>query len=212
MELTVTDTGSGMDRETRERIFEPYFTSKDQDKGTGLGLSVVHGIVKSLGGFITVDSAPSQGSSFNILLPRIEKSDSQSVAQSAPLPTGTEHILVVDDEEAIVAFEKQSLERLGYTVTSETDSQKALEIFRADPDKFDLVITDMTMPRLNGAELTKELLAIHPETPIILCTGYSALISEQKAKGLGIKEFLMKPVYITSLAKTVRKVLDNKTR
>ncbi|MBU1711073.1 MAG: response regulator [Proteobacteria bacterium] len=210
IQLTVTDTGKGMDEPTLKRIFEPYFTTKDPDKGTGLGLSVVHGIIASCGGAITVESLPGKGSTFRVYFPEIgEKTIGEGISLApAPFPSGRERILVVDDEQPITDLEKRILEQLGYTITNINSSMGALKLFKSDPDGFDLIITDQTMPHLTGADLAREILQIRPDIPIILCTGYSESLTEEKAEQLGIKKYLRKPVVARELAETVRKVLD----
>lgn len=211
--LVIQDTGPGMDRKTVERIFEPYFTTKEADEGTGLGLSVVHGIVKSHGGNITVHSEPGRGSSFAVLLPRFEPSISAAEAPHAePLPVGDERILLVDDEEQLVPMIQVMLESLGYRVKSFTSSMQALLVFRNQPESFDLVLTDMTMPRMTGAQLAEKIMRINPKTPVILFTGFSETIDRHKAKELGIREYVMKPVVKADLARIIRKVLDEEER
>ena len=207
--LSVSDTGHGMDRAVMERIFDPFFTTKDPGEGTGMGLSVVHGIIRSHGGNITVDSAPGEGATFHIYLPQIDTTAiAPETVSTGPLPRGKERILLVDDEEQVVNMVRQMLERLGYHVTARTSSVEALEAFRAQPEKFDLVITDQTMPNMTGAELTKKLIAIRPDIPAILCTGFSEVISEEKAREIGISEYVMKPVVMSDIAKTIRRLLD----
>ena len=206
--LIVSDTGHGMEKWITERIFEPYFTTKEKSEGTGLGLAVVHGIVKSYGGTITVDSRPGEGTAFHILLPRIEGRLAPDPEPPGELPVGAECILFVDDEEPVVQVAKSMLKRLGYEIVASTDSLEALEMFRAQPDKFDLVITDQTMPNMTGADLSGELQRIRPEIPIILCTGYSELIDEQRAKAIGIREFVMKLIAAHEIARTIRRALD----
>jgi CheY-like chemotaxis protein len=192
-----------------DRIFEPYYTTKEKGEGTGLGLSVVHGIVKNYGGTITAYSEPGKGSTFHVYLPVIQEGgEVPGIAEVAPIPTGNEHILFIDDEPALVEIDKQMLERLGYEVTTRTSSMEALELFRTKPDQFDLVITDMTMPHMTGERLANELMNIRSDIPVIICTGYSELISEEKAKEMGIRAFVMKPLVIRDLAKTVRGVLE----
>ena len=206
--LTVSDTGHGMDRATLERVFDPYFTTKEVGKGSGLGLAVVHGIVKNLDGTIIVDSAPDQGTAFQVFLPRVEAEADQQTGENEALPTGTERILVVDDESTVVEYNKKLLERFGYRVTAMTSSVEALETFQANPAAFDLIITDQTIPLLPGAKFAQKVLKIRPDIPIILCTGYSSAISEDKATAIGIGAFIMKPVSVKELTTTVRKVLD----
>ncbi|MGD9246060.1 MAG: PAS domain S-box protein [Desulfobacterales bacterium] len=209
--LTVADTGTGIDKYVMDRIFEPYFSTKKKDKGTGLGLAMVHGIVKSYGGKIKVYSEPGKGSSFHVYLPVIqtqgEKKETQLVL---PVEGGTERILLVDDELQIVRMEQQMLERLGYHVTVRTSSIEALEAFRSAPDKFDLIITDMTMPNMTGVELAKKIIEIKPDIPIIICTGFSEKISEHTANTMGIRGYVMKPVIKSELAKKIKEVLDQK--
>jgi CheY-like chemotaxis protein len=196
-----------------DRIFEPYYSTKEKDKGTGLGLAMVHGIVKSCGGSIGVYSEPGKGTAFHVYLPviqsRVEMRETRIIS---PVQRGKERILMVDDEEQIVRMTQQMLERLGYRVTARTSSIETLEAFRAAPDKFDLVITDMTMPNMTGIHLTQKLIEIRPDIPVIICTGFSEKISEQKAKAMGIRGYVMKPVVRSELAKKIREVLDRKTR
>jgi PAS domain S-box-containing protein len=211
--LEVSDTGHGMDKNTMARIFEPYFTTKAQGEGTGMGLSVVHGIVKSHGGDITVYSEPGKGTSFHVYLPVIERATVQTVDVAlSPPPSGTERILLVDDEESVVMVERDLLLALGYRVNTFTSSEKALEHFRQDPAAYDLVITDMTMPKLTGDKLSRELLAIRPDLPIILCTGFSELINRESALKLGIRQFVTKPIMVSSFAQTLREALDAQLR
>jgi signal transduction histidine kinase len=207
VKLTVRDTGQGMGRAVMERIFDPFFTTKKQGEGTGMGLSVVHGIVKSHEGAITVDSKPGKGTVFEVFLPMSRTEATSEAIASGPLPTGNERILFVDDEQPIAEMGKQMLERLGYHVTARTSSVDALESFRARPQGFDLVITDYTMPNMTGAELSKELLRVRPDIPIILCTGFSEAFSKRNAGAMGIREHIMKPVVMHDLAEMVRKVL-----
>ena len=206
--LTVTDTGCGMDSETLEHIFDPYFTTKDVGEGTGLGLSVVHGIVNTHGGAITVESEPGKGTTFHVYFPVIEKEEKIQEEDEGPLPTGNERILFVDDEQMILDMAEEMLRELGYDVVTKKSSVEALELFRADPDRFDLVITDMTMPKMTGDQLSRELMKVRPDIPIILCTGFNPKISEEKAKEIGIKAFAMKPLVGRDMANIVRKVLD----
>ncbi|MBC2704617.1 PAS domain S-box protein [Desulfobacula sp.] len=207
--LTVSDTGTGMDKNVTEKIFDPFFTTKAIGKGTGMGLSVVHGIVKSMDGSIHVYSEPGKGTEFKAYFP-IEKSSfkKQNIQTKEPVQGGTEQILLVDDEEVIIAMEKQVLERLGYQVTSRTSSLEALEAFRANPDTFDLVITDMAMPNMPGDKLSTELIKIRSDIPILICTGFSEIMSEEKATSLGIKRFILKPIVMKDLARKIREVLD----
>ncbi|MBN1841088.1 MAG: response regulator [Deltaproteobacteria bacterium] len=208
--LTVSDTGHGMDRGVMERIFDPFFTTKEPGRGTGMGLAVVHGIVKSHGGAITVNGEPGEGTTFDVYLPRLESHTALEEALTAePVARGKEQrILFVDDEEQIVRMGQQMIERLGYSVTARTSSGEALEAFRYEPEKFDLVITDQTMPNMTGAELAQKLMGISPDIPIILCTGFSEVMPEEKARAIGIREYLMKPVLAHDLGRAIRRVLD----
>ena len=208
--LIVADTGKGMDKNLTDKIFDPFFTTKAIGKGTGMGLSVVHGIVTVMGGYIQVYSNPGKGTQFHVYLP-VEKSLSEKQKTNSTteeIQGGIEQILLVDDEEAILTMEKLMLERLGYQVISRTSSLEALEAFRADPDKFDLIITDMAMPNMRGDKLSAELIKIRPDIPVLLCTGFSEAMSEKKARSLGIKGFLMKPIVMKDLAQKIHEVLD----
>ena len=208
LRLSVHDTGDGMTPEVLERVFDPYFTTKEKGKGTGLGLAVVHGIVKRHRGGITVETAPGKGTAFHIYFPRVQQEiEAVETAEVQSLPRGHECILLVDDEEDLIEIGAQMLSHLGYEVATRSDGAEALEAFRAQPERFDLVITDMTMPNLTGDRLAKELIKIRPDIPIILCTGFSERISEQKAKEIGIREFSMKPFVMRDLAETTRRVL-----
>ena len=212
VELSVEDSGCGMDKETMAQIFDPYFTTKEVGKGSGLGLAVVHGIVQSCGGFIQVKSNPGSGSQFQVYFPVIEAQSNDDIKKEKEnLSTAPyiETILFVDDEEAIVNMNKQLLERYGYKVVGVTSSETALSIFRTSPQKFDLVITDQTMPRLSGAGLAGKMLEIRSDIAIILCSGYSTVITDKEAKLLGIKKFLMKPVEKALLLSAIREVVDD---
>jgi CheY-like chemotaxis protein len=206
--LTVTDTGHGMDQTVKSRIFDPYFTTKDKGVGTGLGLAAVHGIVTRCGGAVVVDSEPGEGTTFDVFVPRIETQAAGETQPLESLPRGTECILFVDDEEALIDIGRQMLERLGYQVCAIANPVEALEVFMKQPGEFDLVITDQTMPHMTGEMLGKEIMRIRSDVAIILCTGYSELISDTRAKALGIREFVMKPLVIHDLARTIRIVLD----
>ncbi len=205
--LSVSDTGQGIGPDEIARIFDPYFTTKEVGKGTGLGLSVVHGIVKSHKGEITVSSDIGKGTTFEILFPMIEEEAEKAPVITEKIPRGNERILFVDDEEAMVELDKKGLERLGYRVEATTSAQRALELFRSKPDRFDLVISDTTMPEMTGDRLAKEIMETRPDMPVILCTGYSERISEEKAKEMGISAFVMKPISGKELAVTIRQVL-----
>jgi len=211
--LSVLDTGCGIDPDHLEKIFEPYFTTKPQGKGTGFGLAVAYGIIKEHGGGIRVQSEPGKGSVFDVYLPLLKTvSEDESVVISQKFPTGTERILIVDDENAVIQVEKQLLERLGYVVIPFTDNEGALSTFSSAPDNFDLVITDMAMPKMTGLEFAGKLVSIRPDIPVILCTGFSERIRERNIKHLPIKAFLKKPISKAHLANTVRDVLDGKPR
>ena len=206
--LIVADTGMGMDKNLTGKIFDPFFTTKATGKGTGLGLSVVHGIVSSMGGAIQVYSEPYKGTKFHVYFPIEKKSFKiKSTLAEEPIQGGVEKILLVDDEKAILNMEKQMLERLGYNVTSHVKSLEALKAFQNNPDKFDLVITDMAMPDMPGDRLSAELIKIRPGIPVLLCTGFSENMSEKKAASLGIKGFLLKPIAINNFAQKIREVL-----
>ncbi len=209
LKLTISDTGTGMAPEVLERIFDPYFTTKEKGEGTGLGLAVVHGIVKSHQGSIRVESKPDQGTHFHVYLPTVGAKETEaSKAAVENVPTGHERILFVDDEQILVDLCRQMLAELGYQVVATTSSIEALEHFRAAPDSFDLVITDQTMPQMTGTSLAVELMRIRPDIPMILCTGYSEFITAEKAKALGFKAFVKKPFLEFGFAITIREVLD----
>jgi two-component system, cell cycle sensor histidine kinase and response regulator CckA len=207
--ITISDTGTGIDQALIHKIFEPYFTTKAQGKGTGLGLSVVHGIVKEYGGDIRVYSGDGKETTFSVYLPLLEDMKNRTdAAITTKYPTGCESILLVDDEEPVVRMEQMILERLGYQVTTRTSSPDALAAFKANPSKFDLVISDRGMPNMTGDRLASKLMAIRPEIPIILCTGFGNESDKLHAKSKGVKGFLMKPVAKGDLAVMVRKALD----
>jgi PAS domain S-box-containing protein len=206
--LEVSDSGSGMDRATQERIFEPFFTTKAPGEGTGLGLAVVHGVIKNHEGAIVISSALGVGTTFGVYLPVFDGPPALILHESDSVPRGKgEHILFVDDEEMLVSLGKLVLEDLGYRVTSMVDSVEALAAFRSQPEHFDLVITDQTMPRLSGAELATALLEIRPALPIILVTGYSAGMTDEKARATGFRESLPKPCPIPALGEAIRRSL-----
>ena len=208
VKLAVGDTGVGMDKETMERIFEPYFTTKEFYKGTGMGLASVHGIVEQHKGAILVDSKPGKGTVFTLLFPKCEEEKPIEVPKNKKLPTGQETILVIDDEVVIMKLCKQQLERLGYRVKGTSNPLEALALFQADPNRYDLVVTDMAMPCMAGDELSAAMLKIRPDIPIILCTGFSEKISEEKALALGMASFALKPIDWEDFAVTVRKAID----
>ncbi|MBT3256065.1 MAG: response regulator [Deltaproteobacteria bacterium] len=208
VKLTVKDSGHGMDEATAKRIFEPYFTTKAKEKGTGLGLSIVHGIVRSHNAYIDVQSKPEKGTVFQIFFPRIDANIKLEIISNDPPKRGTERILIVDDENIIAEMVQDMLSSLGYDTIAMTQSPEALVLFQKDPTAFDLVITDTTMPQMTGDALASEMLSLNPEIPIILTTGYSERISSEKAKSLGIRSFIMKPLRIKTLADEIRRALD----
>ncbi len=211
LRLSVSDTGHGVDPAILHRIFDPYFTTKKIGEGTGLGLAVVDGIVKDCGGMVNVFSESGKGTVFHVWLPRLEstRDKAERVKTPDPLPGGSETILLVDDEKALAEAGQQILARLGYQVVVRLCPAEALAAFLAEPDKVDLVITDHTMPKMTGIELAREILAVRPEMPIILCTGFSATLgmTPDKARAVGIREMIMKPIIMRDLAETVRRVL-----
>jgi len=210
LRLMVSDTGHGMDNLVKQRIFEPYYTTKEKNKGTGMGLSVVHGIVKSYGGDISVFSKPGAGTTFYVYLPRLDTyKEPQSVNFDTPVSRGSERILFVDDEDQIVSMVEKMLNSLGYNITSKTSSIEAFETFKKQPDQFDLVITDQAMPNMSGMQIAYNMMKIRPDIPIILCTGFSEVVTEEQAKAAGIKEFIMKPIVKRDLAAAIRKVLSS---
>jgi len=209
VKLTVSDNGIGMDRATMDRIFDPYFTSKEKGRGTGMGLAVAHGIVKNYGGAISVKSEPAQGACFEIYLPSLEPEGVEKVGAPTALAGGHERILLVDDEEAIVGTMQMMLERQGYQVEAKMSSLEAFETFSAAPHDYDLVISDQTMPGMTGEEFSKKLMALRPDVPIILCTGFSHMINKEKAKALGIRKLIMKPIVMREMVLTIREVLDD---
>ena len=207
--LSISDTGTGIDPDIRDRIFDPYFTTKEVGKGTGMGLSIVHGIVTSYGGFITSEKNPNcNGSIFRVLFPAIDQESPPEVTSVEVTPHGNEHLLFVDDEEMLAELGKMILEQLGYNVTACTSSRDAWDTFRNQPNRFDAVVTDQTMPGLTGMDLAQQILQIRPDIPIILSTGYSTLVNEEQAKSAGIKGFVMKPLSKKVIATLLRKVLD----
>ncbi len=207
--LTIKDTGSGIDPQIIDRIFDPYYTTKEKSKGTGLGLSVVQGIVQGCGGQIKVESTPDQGTKFDVYFPILEQKTEIEHDVEIKIEHGNERILVVDDEKPIARMIKQMLERLGYIVEAKTSSTEALALYKKNPESFDLVITDMTMPGMTGDALARAVMDLKPTTPVILCSGYSDLISKEKAKHMGISALLTKPISNIELAKTIRSLLDS---
>ncbi len=214
VKLSISDTGCGIDPSIMDKIFDPFFTTKQIGKGTGLGLSVVYGIVKQHDGCIRASSTLHEGTTFSIYLPHLQCASASRIAATSAktmIPGGTEHILFVDDERPLVDLAQRNLSALGYTVTACCDSREALRLFQADPDKFDLIITDMTMPKISGSDLSRQVTNVRPDQPIILCTGYSDFIDPEKAATMGIKDFILKPFSREILAGAIRKVLDTKT-
>ncbi len=209
LRLSISDTGVGIPKEDLERIFDPYFTTKEKGEGTGLGLAVVHGIVRSSGGFIKVESEHGKGSIFHLYFPYLQygtaTKDEIALAQ---MKGGDEKILFVDDESTLAAMAGEMLEKLGYSVQVLSSSKKALQMFRKSPYEYDLLITDQTMPDISGIDLALHTLRIRPDLPVILYTGYSASIDEDEVKNIGIREFLMKPLSMSVLADVVRRTLD----
>jgi PAS domain S-box-containing protein len=209
LRLTVTDTGHGMTPDVLERVFEPYFTTKGKSEGTGLGLSVVHGIVKSHGGLMKVHSEVGKGSSFEVYLPVVRVQPDRFECDNTPRADGAgEHILLVDDEPAVIEMGSQMLQRLGYRVSGHCESPDALALFREDPRRFDLVITDLTMPKMTGKELALELRRVRPDIPIILCTGFSESVSEEQVQKLGFSAIVTKPVSPRDMAAKICSVLE----
>ncbi len=212
--LRVKDTGNGMSEETIARIFEPYFTTKEKGEGTGLGLAVIHGIVEDIHGFIQVESCSGEGSCFSVYLPEVQENLTlvSTSEETTQLPMGNERILVVDDEPDLLDVTEIYLNGFGYSVVTEMRSTAALQLFLASPDSFDLVLTDQTMPDVTGVELAQAMLAVRPDLPVILCTGYTSALSEDEVCSLGIKSFIEKPVSKELLARTVRRLLDDKLK
>ena len=209
LKLTVSDTGEGIEPGAMDKIFDPFFTTKKLGDGTGLGLSVVHGIVQSLSGNIKVDSCVGKGTSFSAWIPVLSDSLLENFVEGEDtiIIRGSGRILFVDDEEALIEMARDLLESLGYEVTARQDSVEALEIFRANPDRFDLVITDQTMPKMTGMNLAQEVLRIRPNIPIILCTGFSSTVNARDAKSAGIKAFILKPLIRSKISETIQQVL-----
>jgi len=211
-QLTISDTGHGMEEETLSRVFEPYFTTKKVGEGTGMGLAVVHGIVKNYRGEITIHSDVGKGTIFHIFLPLIQQEKALEEEEAAvAIQGGTERILFVDDEPELAEVSKKMLEKLGYKVVMKSDSIEALETFRLAPEQFDLVITDQTMPHMTGVKLVKELRSIRTDIPVILCTGFSEAVGEENYMAYGINAFVMKPILKKEIAAVIRRALDNKS-
>ncbi|MCG8637704.1 MAG: PAS domain S-box protein [Desulfobacterales bacterium] len=209
IKIEIADTGTGIPEDKIEFIYEPYFTTKDQGEGTGLGLAVVHGIVQNCGGKIIVETEFGKGTKFIVYLPYIEKVNEKEVSQNLELPKGDERVLFVDDETQIAKMGCRVLNGLGYKVDTCTSSLDALELFKADPDVYDIIISDMTMPKLTGYQLAQQMLETKPDTKFILCSGYSKKLNDESIRKLGIKAMMTKPIANKELANTIRKVLDN---
>jgi CheY-like chemotaxis protein len=208
IDLVVTDTGCGISPETLAHIFEPFFTTKGTGEGTGMGLSVVHGIVQGLGGTITVYSEPGHGTTFHVYLPMSAGSEKVMPHEEEPVARGTESVLFVDDEESIAELAKLLLESLGYKVVTMTSSTDALELVRQDPSRFDLIITDQTMPKMTGLSLVREVHKLRPGLPTILSTGFSGAALAEKSKALGVRELVVKPFTAHKLGKAIRDALE----
>jgi len=208
VEIYVRDTGHGMERAVLDRIFEPFFTTKQSGEGTGMGLAVVHGIVASLQGAITVDSAVGKGTTFHIVLPLMEQVAEHTPAVLMPLVKGTERILFVDDEPGIVAMVNQMLTSLGYQVTTFSRPHEALTLFKEDPTRFDLIISDQVMPGMTGIEMVREMHLLRDDIPVIICTGFSKTISDRDLLAEGVREILMKPIILRQLAESIRRALS----
>jgi CheY-like chemotaxis protein len=197
-----------MPPEVVRRLFDPYYTTKPKGEGSGLGMAVVHGIVSRYQGAIKVDSVEGQGTAVRVYLVPQAKAGGAPAEKLAPLPTGTETVLLVDDESQLVTIGEQMLTRLGYRVTVSADSVKALELFRVQPEAFAVVVTDMSMPKMSGVELARAILSIRPDMPIVLCTGYSAGIDRETVLSMGIRDLIMKPITMQALALSVRQAID----
>jgi len=208
LKLSISDTGTGIKAEHMDRIFDPFFSTKE-GAGAGLGLSVVHGIVGQTGGHITVESRPGQGSRFEVYLPKIAKNRRKAAKETDPVPGGTERILFVDDEGWLVEVGTSLLEGLGYRVTATTSSIEASRIFSSEPDAFDIVLTDQTMPNMTGLELARLVTEARPSLPVVLITGFNYLIDSDEAERSGVSAFAMKPLTKAEIAQVVRNALDN---
>jgi CheY-like chemotaxis protein len=207
--MSITDDGVGMDRATIERIFDPFFTTKPLGQGTGLGLAVVHGIVRSHDGAIRAYSEPGKGSKFSVYLPAIETPMGSGPSESTEAPAGHgEHVVVVDDEAMLVEVSRRLLERLGYRVTGVGSAAEALALVQADPDRVDLVLTDLTMPGMSGADLARHLAALRGDLPVILITGFGTARQAEAARRAGVREILMKPATLKSLGDAVHRALS----
>jgi PAS domain S-box-containing protein len=212
LQLSVRDTGTGMDKAMMDRIFDPYYTTKAVGEGTGMGLATVHGIVSDHGGRVFVQSVPGEGSVFSVFFPVLDNPAEVADQKPVSYAKGTERILYVDDEDLLVEVGVEMLKDLGYDAVGTTRASEALEIFKARPDGFDLVISDMTMPGMTGDQLAAEILRYRPDIPVIICTGFSKRMSSELASTIGIRALLMKPVTVQELSRTIREVLDAGSR
>jgi CheY-like chemotaxis protein len=208
MKISVSDTGQGIDSRIIDKIFDPYFTTKEVGRGSGMGLAVVHGIVKNHGGGITVDSIEGQGATFNVFFPLVERNAEEEIQEDEALQLGQETILIVDDEPSIVNMMAQMLQRLGYGVEAKLNPNEAIEMLQSGSRQIDLVISDMTMPGMTGIQLFEQVKKIQPDIPVIIYTGHSDQIDPKKAKELGIAALAMKPITKHMIARTIRTVLD----
>lgn len=207
VELSVSDSGSGIEAEDLERIFEPYYSTKEKTRGTGMGLAMVHGIINAQGGHIDVESEVGQGTTFRIRLPVVQARPASVVSDLSELKSGSGRVILVDDEEQVVQVTGEIMKNLGYGVVGKTSPLEALELFSASPDDFDLVLTDLTMPGLTGLELSTRIKCIRADIPIVLFTGYSDLVSKEDAKEAGIDEYCMKPISMRDLSNVLLKFL-----
>lgn len=210
LRLSISDTGYGIKQELIDKIFEPFYTTKDAGEGTGMGLAVVHGIVKSYNGNISIYSKEGEGTTFSILFPIIVDVIHIEKKQEETIQGGNERILLVEDDASLADAEKKLFEELGYNVTKITSGVEAFEIFRKVPDRFDIVITDYSMPKMTGGELISQIRSINPDVPVILCTGFTNVITQPKASTLGIGDIITKPIELGAIAKSIRKLLEKK--
>jgi CheY-like chemotaxis protein len=210
VKLTIQDDGVGINNNIKDKIFDPYFTTKPKGEGTGMGLAIVQGIVQSYNGIIRFDSKVDEGSTFEIYLPSLD-STPEEVEEGEFIPKkGTARILFVDDEESLAEMYQESLAYYGYHVEAVMSGYSALELFQKDPNRFDIVITDLTMPRMTGIQLAQEVMAIRPDIPIILCSGFSDQTTKERAKILGIRKMLMKPVIPDEMVSLIEKIMAGK--
>ncbi|OGV70264.1 MAG: hypothetical protein A2283_00395 [Lentisphaerae bacterium RIFOXYA12_FULL_48_11] len=212
LRISVKDTGTGIDKSVLGRIFEPFFTTKERGEGTGMGLAVVHGTVSSMKGTVTVETEEGKGSTFNVILPLIEKKEEEAIEQEEPLPTGTECVMFVDDEPEITRMAGEMLGHLGYTPVLMNHGIDAARMFENNAEYFDLIITDQVMPGMRGIELIQKLKAIRPDIPIILCTGFSDTFAQKQAENMGVAGILMKPIIMKNLAEIIRTALAGRNK